>query len=644
MFSKVLIANRGEIACRIARTCRRLGVRTVAVHSDIDRDARHVAACDEAFALPGDRAASTYLSGSALIEAARQTGADSIHPGYGFLAQSAEFATRSTKAGIVFIGPRADSHARMGSKDAAKRLMQNAGVPVVPGYLGEDQTDAGLAAAAERVGFPLMIKAVAGGGGRGMRRVDAAADFVEALASARRESQAAFGDAKVILERFVTGPRHVEVQVFGDSHGNCVHLFERECSIQRRFQKVLEETPSALLDEPLRLAMGATAVRAARAVDYVNAGTVEFIVGQDRQFYFMEMNTRLQVEHPITEMVTGVDLVEWQLRIAAGEALPLAQDRIPREGHAIEVRICAEDATRGFLPMAGGIGAFVLPQLTSQLRVDTGFTSGDTVPSSYDSLLAKLIVHGTDRADAFARLSAALAETAVFGLTTNLPLLRALAADPEIVAGRYDTNTLDTRLPAFIAAGTTPTPRALAAALGRVRRDLFAPPNLGPWSPDGFRANGSRELRLEFADAAGHHHRFVLQGHDGSVRAHAENDSTEFALGDPAAVLRHGPHLLARGGGGAFELTLIDPAGGRSGGSQETHPGSPMPGRVVALMVAVGTEVESGAALLVVEGMKMEYTLRAPVAGRVAALHAAVGDLIEAEAPLVDIDPAATQD
>ncbi len=644
MFSKILIANRGEIACRIARTCRRLGVRTVAVHSDADRDARHVAACDEAVALPGDRAASTYLAMDAVLAAAKTTGAEAIHPGYGFLAQSAEFASRCAKAGIVFIGPRADSHARMGSKDAAKRLMQDAGVPVVPGYLGEDQTDAGLSAAAERVGYPLMIKAVAGGGGRGMRRVEARDGFLDALASARRESQAAFGDAKVILERFVMGPRHVEVQVFGDTHGNCVHLFERECSIQRRFQKVLEETPSALLDEPLRLAMGAAAVRAARAVDYVNAGTVEFIVGADRQFYFMEMNTRLQVEHPITEMVTGLDLVEWQLRVAAGEALPLAQDRIPREGHAIEVRICAEDATRGFLPMAGRIGAFVLPQLTSQLRVDTGFTSGDTVPSSYDSLLAKLIVHGTDRADAFARLSAALAETAVFGLTTNLPLLRALAADPEIIAGRYDTATLDTHLPQLIAAGTNPTPRALAAALGRVRRDLFAPPSQGPWIPDGFRTDGSRELRIELADATGHHHRFVLAGRDGSVRAHAEHDSTEFALGDPSAVLRHGPHLLARGGGGAFELTLIDPAAGRSGAGAETHPGSPMPGRVVAVHVAIGARVEAGTALLVVEGMKMEYTLRAPVAGTVAALHAAVGDLIEAEAPLVDIDPAGAED
>ena len=343
MFTKVLIANRGEIACRIARTCRRLGVRTVAVHSDADRDARHVAACDEAVALRGDRAASTYLAMDAVLDAARTTGADAIHPGYGFLAQSAEFATRCSKAGLVFIGPRADSHARMGSKDAAKRLMQDAGVPVVPGYLGEDQSDAGLTAAAERVGYPLMIKAVAGGGGRGMRRVDAREGFVDALTSARRESQAAFGDARVILERFVQGPRHVEVQVFGDSHGDCVHLFERECSIQRRFQKVLEETPSALLDAPLRAAMGAAAVRAARAVDYVNAGTVEFIVGSDRQFYFMEMNTRLQVEHPITEMVTGAR----PGRVATAHRRRRTAAAAPGPDHARRPRDRGADLRRG---------------------------------------------------------------------------------------------------------------------------------------------------------------------------------------------------------------------------------------------------------------------------------------------------------
>jgi acetyl/propionyl-CoA carboxylase alpha subunit len=353
----------------------------------------------------------------------------------------------------------------------------------------------------------------------------------------------------------------------------------------------------------------------------------------------MEMNTRLQVEHPVTEMLTGLDLVEWQLRIAAGEPLPLSQDQVERHGHAIEVRICAEDATRGFLPMAGRIDAFVTPDPTVQLRVDTGFASGDAVPSAYDSLLAKLIVHGADRADAYARLKAALAETAVFGLTTNLPLLRALAADPAIVAGGYDTNTLDSRLPELLSLGTKPTPRALAAALGRVRRDLFAPPDQGPWIPDGFRADGRRELSVELADAAGQRQRFVLRGHDGTVRAAPADGGEEFALGDPAAVLRHGAQLLARGGGGSFELSVIDPAAGRGGASGETHPGSPMPGRVVALNVAVGATVEAGDPLLVVEGMKMEFTLRAPVAGRVAALHAAVGDLIEAEAPLVDIEP-----
>jgi 3-methylcrotonyl-CoA carboxylase alpha subunit len=623
VFRKILIANRGEIACRIARTCREHGVATVAVYSDADRDARHVLACDQAVALGGTLAAESYLRGDRIIEIAQATGAEAIHPGYGFLAQNAAFARACAKAGIVFIGPSPEATDKMGSKDAAKALMQAAGVPVVPGYHGAGQDDAHLAREAERVGYPLMIKAVAGGGGKGMRRVDRAADFQGALNAARREAKSAFGDDKVLLERFITKPRHIEVQVFGDSHGNVIHLYERECSLQRRYQKVIEETPSPFLDEAQRAAMGAAAVKAAQAVGYTNAGTVEFIVGADHAFYFMEMNTRLQVEHPVTEQVTGLDLVEWQLRVAAGERLPRTQTDIPRCGHSIEARLCAEDATKGFVPATGRITRFVTPPQT-WLRVDSGFATGDTVSPHYDSMLAKLIVHGGDRAEALARLREALAETVVFGVTTNLALLRTLAADPAVNAGDFDTQTLDARLDELLATRPTVTPSVLAAAHQAVAEALQRGAT-SPWAArDAWRLGTGGGLELQFRDAHGGVH---VTRASGAVHC--------------ARVELAGRELQVTECGVAHPLEWLDPWAPQTVAADETHPGSPMPGRVVAVEVKEGDTVAVGQALVVLEGMKMEITLRARVAGRVAKLHCAAGQMVEAEVPLVDIEPEA---
>ncbi|HWP94562.1 MAG TPA: acetyl-CoA carboxylase biotin carboxylase subunit [Gammaproteobacteria bacterium] len=664
MFDKILIANRAEIACRIIRTCRRLGVRTVAVYSDADRRALHVAMADEARHIGGAAARESYLDMDRLIAAARESGAQAIHPGYGFLAQNAAFARRCAAAGLVFIGPRPESMEKMGSKEAAKQLMQEAGVPVVPGWFGQDQSLETLRREAERIGWPLMIKAVAGGGGKGMRRVDAPDDFVAALESARREAAAAFGDDRVLLEKYVARPRHIEVQVFGDAHGNVVHLFERECSLQRRYQKILEETPSPFLDEATRHAICEAAVRAARAVEYVNAGTVEFIVGERRDFYFMEMNTRLQVEHPVTEMVTGLDLVEWQLRVAAGEPLPLAQDAIRRRGHAVEVRICAENPERGFLPATGRIAHFVVPPADEAVRLDSGFTDGDTISPHYDSLLAKLIVHGRDRSQAFARMQQALAATALFGVITNLALLRALVRHSDVLAGDFDTQFLDRRLDELVRTHAAPTPVALAAAAARVRADLAAESRPGndihsPWRlRDGWRLGGSGGVRLHFDDRNGHRNTVRLGssgGHDWieiEGRRHTlvarrgeeyewllELDEKPYTV----RVLRHLDQLHIEHEAVAFELVLVDPWAPQPRASDDAHPGAPMPGRVVALHVAEGDRVAPGQTLLVLEGMKMEYALKARVGGVVEKLHCSLGDMVEAETVLVDIAPEETK-
>ena len=470
MFRKLLVANRGEIACRVMRTADRLGIRTVAVYSDADRDALHVAAAGEAWRLGPAPASRSYLDIERVIAAVTASGADAVHPGYGFLSENPDFVEACTAAGIVFVGPPAAAVRAMGLKDAAKRLMEAAGVPVVPGYHGEAQDDAVLLAHARRIGFPVLVKAVAGGGGRGMRRAGAEADFAEALEGARREARASFGDDRVLVERCVARPRHVEIQVFADAHGNAVHLFERDCSLQRRHQKVVEEAPAPGMTPEMRAAMGEAAVAAARAIDYRGAGTVEFIADaseglREDRFWFMEMNTRLQVEHPVTEMVTGTDLVEWQLRVAAGEPLPAAQADLSITGHAVEARICAEDPGRGFLPATGTLAHLAVPEESARLRIDRGVRGGDVVTPHYDPMIAKVVAHGADRDMALERLAGALRKIEIAGVATNAPFLARLVSDPGFRAGAVDTGLIERELDTLVARGPVPGPVLAAAAM-----------------------------------------------------------------------------------------------------------------------------------------------------------------------------------
>ena len=652
MFKKILIANRGEIACRVMRTCKRLGIASVAVYSDADRHALHVQTADEAVHIGPAKAADSYLNMDHILAAAKQTGAQAIHPGYGFLSENAEFARRCRQAGIVFIGPDPASMDAMASKSAAKVLMEKAGVPVVPGYHGEEQSLKKLEAETRRIGFPLMIKATAGGGGKGMRVVHDAREFKDALDGARREAKNAFGDDRVLLEKYIPQPRHIEFQVFGDSHGNVVHLFERECSLQRRFQKVVEETPSPFLDESTRKKMGDAAVAAAKAVNYVNAGTIEFIVDADKSFHFMEMNTRLQVEHPITEEITGLDLVEWQLRVASGENLPLAQDQIRQHAYAIEVRLYAENVEKGFLPVTGRIEAFHLPQ-SEGTRVDTGVRDGDEISIHYDPMIAKITVSGKDRAEAVKRLQQALAETAVFGLTTNLPLLRGIARHPDFTAGRYDTGFIERELPSLLATLPLSAP-AIAAAVANELVQHAANNEAPPWKPDGWRLGGSSGWRLVACDAsdkeypmriAGVSGKFTLEW-SGTVYPITAERSDEngwlLTLDDGqhrAFVLRHGTQTQVALDSDTLLFTLTDPFTPRSARPADTaaHPLSPMPGRVVAVHVKAGDKVEPGQALMVLEGMKMEYTVKAGVAGSIEKVLYKEGDMVDVDAILADI-------
>jgi len=664
MFDRILIANRGEIACRVIRSCRRLGIRAIAVYSDADEHALHVREADEAIRIGGPRPVDSYLSTPRVIEAARSGGAQAIHPGYGFLSENEDFARACLDAGLVFIGPDADTIRIMGSKSAAKRLMERAGVPVVPGYHGEDQSEPVLRAEARGVGFPLLIKAVAGGGGKGMRIVRSEREFAESLAAARREARNAFDDDAVLLERYIEAPRHIEFQVFGDRHGNVVHLFERECSLQRRHQKVLEESPSPFLDDALRERMADAAVAAARAVEYVNAGTIEFIVGNDRQFYFMEMNTRLQVEHPVTEMITGLDLVEWQLRVAAGEPLPLAQSQITCRGHAIEARLYAEDPSAGFMPSTGRVVRFAHPPRDSNFRLEAAVEDGDTVTAHYDPMIAKLVVRAEDRSTALARLRHTLAHCAVFGPKTNLSLLRGIVRDPDVLAGTFDTGLIEHRLEALLARPAPLPKEALMAAAARTlidrqttsafegRKAAVDPGS--PWNvADAWQANGRGATRLAFTSLG----RVELRaaGWGGAYRLAIDGETTEFAARELAGdelelivnrrrqvvtVFRYDRHLQVVTGDQAVELQAEDPFPvARHLEDEAVHPGSPLPGRVVAVGVESGQRVEEGEALVVIEGMKMEHTVRARVAGTVLRVLVAEGDAVEAEAPLVEIEP-----
>jgi 3-methylcrotonyl-CoA carboxylase alpha subunit len=653
MFSKILIANRGEIACRVIGTARRLGIATVAVYSEADAAALHVRVADEARLIGPAPARESYLNIDNIVAAARDSGAQAIHPGYGFLSENAEFAEACAAAGLAFIGPSPEAIRAMGSKSAAKALMERHGVPVVPGYHGDDQDPALLLEQAERIGFPVMIKASAGGGGRGMRVVGSPAEFGRALDGARREAKGAFGDDTVLIERYLERPRHIEVQVFGDHHGNIVHLFERDCSIQRRHQKVVEEAPAPGLDHARRAAIGETAVAAARAVGYVGAGTVEFIAEDDaRRFYFMEMNTRLQVEHPVTEAVTGVDLVEWQLRVAAGEKLPLRQEEIALSGRAIEVRLYAENPARGFLPATGTLHALHLPA-GEAIRVDTGVRAGDVVTPYYDPLIAKIIAVGESREAARTRLAQALADTAVLGVATNLGFLARLVVDPEFAAGRIDTGFIERRRDALLGPpGPVPDIALAAAAFDTLlpRRDAMTTPD--PWSrADGWRLNTAAAPRtlcfhcdgtdyIVSAVTVGDGWRLTLSDSEHAAGAERLTDDRLTLVLDGVRhrprVLAHDDRLAVFAGGESWLLDRVDPLAPPAGADATAgRLTAPMPGRVVQLLVRPGEVVRQGQAMLVVEAMKMEHTIAAPRDGTVAAVHYAPGDLVEEGAELI---------
>jgi 3-methylcrotonyl-CoA carboxylase alpha subunit len=639
MFSKLLIANRGEIACRVIATARRLGIATVAVYSDADATARHVALADAAFRIGPPPARDSYLNVSAILDAARRSGAEAVHPGYGFLSENAAFAEGCAEAGLVFVGPPAAAIRAMGGKSHAKALMAQAGVPLVPGYHGAAQDSDTLLAAAGDIGYPVLIKASAGGGGKGMRVVERAADFPAALASAQREARASFGDDRVLIERYLQRPRHIEIQVFADKHNNVVHLFERDCSIQRRHQKVIEEAPAPGMTASLRTAMGEAAVAAARAVGYVGAGTVEFIV-EDGRFHFMEMNTRLQVEHPVTEMVTGLDLVEWQLRVASGEPLPLLQHDLRLSGHAIEARLYAEDPARDFLPSIGTLAHLRAPAATADLRIDTGVRAGDAITPYYDPMIAKLIVRGADRAEAVRRLTAALAQYEVAGVQSNLRLLRAIARHADFIGATCDTGFIARRADDLLYPQPPPPSEVIAAAAMALLAGPEGDPD--PWAAtDSWRLNldgwqiltlrGAADLTLrarvrrDAATLAWDGASYDVATRDDGDRVAIQISGTTHAL----TVLRDAARVTVIVGGEAYLFESVDrlapPQGATTGAARVL---APIPGRIAAVLVAVGDAVSRGQPLVVMEAMKMELTLTAAADGHVSAVGCAVGEMV----------------
>jgi 3-methylcrotonyl-CoA carboxylase alpha subunit len=652
VISSLLIANRGEIACRIMRTAKRMGLRTIAVYSDADKDALHVKLADMAVHIGPAPARDSYLKIDALIDAAKATGADAIHPGYGFLSENAALAEACAKAGLIFVGPPPGAMRTMGSKSESKRIMGRAGVPLVPGYHGADQSNAALEREALRIGWPLLVKASAGGGGKGMRIVDQAQDLSEAIASARREAKAAFGDDTLLIEKYLTRPRHVEIQVFADTHGNALHLFERDCSLQRRHQKVIEEAPAPGLSPDLRARMGAAAVAAAKAVGYVGAGTVEFLKDAGDDFYFIEMNTRLQVEHPVTEMITGQDLVEWQIRVAQGEALPLAQEQLVLKGHAFEARIYAEDPARDFLPSSGRLVHFNPPQANLHVRVDSGVQTGDEVTIHYDPMLAKLIVWDESRAQALARLGQALGDFEMVGLSTNIGFLQCVAAHPEFAEGAVDTGFLDRERAQLVLAPKPVPETALALAAIEIllhraaESQAQAKASSDPFSPwfqaHGWRLNDDNHHDLIFKDNGGELPVTVHYQKQG-WRIDLSSGSTMTACADrladgaleatlngfklKARVLRHQSHLTVFSQGEAHRLDLFDPSA--LAAKRDSQGGSltaPMPGKVTAVHVRPGDAVTLGQPLMVLEAMKMEHAIKAPTDGVIEAVHFAPGD------------------
>ena len=669
MFKKILIANRGEIACRVAATARRLGIQTVAVYSDADAGAKHVAACDEAVHIGASSPKDSYLRWQAILAAAKASGAQAIHPGYGFLSENEEFAQACADAGLVFIGPPPSAIKDMGLKAESKQLMERAGVPLVPGYHGANQDPALLQAEADRIGYPVLIKASAGGGGKGMRAVERSEDFAAALASCQREARNSFGDDAVLIEKYVQRPRHIEIQVFGDTQGNIVYLFERDCSVQRRHQKVLEEAPAPGLSPELRAQMGLAAVAAARAVRYVGAGTVEFIVeqraGGDMNFFFMEMNTRLQVEHPVTEAITGLDLVEWQLRVAAGEPLPLRQDQLQIKGHAIEARICAENPERQFLPATGRLDHYRKPAHESfriaPVRFDDGVREGDAISPFYDSMVAKLIVHGDTREQALARLDQALAQTHIVGLSTNVQFLRRVLRSESFAGANLDTALIERERAWLFGQDEVGLPLAVAAAVAQTLLAEREAEGNDPFSrTDGWRSHGVFARRFAFdylgervAATLSYQRDAVLQLSVGEGAA-AVSGPLQFAPrqgGDWALDIRFGDQrslasvyldgervelFTPQGAAQLVEIDLLAHAG--DSGAEAGRLTAPMPGKVVAFLVAAGERVAQGQPLAVMEAMKMEHTIAAPAAGVVAELLYAVGDQVGEGAELLKLE------
>ncbi|AFT88038.1 acetyl/propionyl/methylcrotonyl-CoA carboxylase subunit alpha [Paraburkholderia phenoliruptrix] len=673
MFNKILIANRGEIACRVAATCKRLGIASVAVYSDADANAKHVSACDEAVHIGGATAAESYLRVERIIEAARASGAQAVHPGYGFLSENEDFARACEAAGIVFIGPPVDAIAAMGSKAAAKALMHAAAVPLVPGYHGDNQNPELLHREADAIDYPVLLKASAGGGGKGMRVVERSDDFLAALASCKREAASSFGNDRVLIEKYLTRPRHVEVQVFADRHGGAVYLFDRDCSVQRRHQKVLEEAPAPGLPAQIKREMGEAAVAAARAVKYVGAGTVEFIMTSTGEFYFMEMNTRLQVEHPVTEMVTGQDLVEWQLRVAAGEPLPLTQEQLRIDGHAIEARIYAEHPARGFLPSTGTLKHLRMPEgvefvidaaglgepgRKAPVRIDSGVREGDTITPFYDPMIAKLIVHGATREEALARMSRALHACEVVGPHTNVEFLQRIVQSEPFASGDLDTGLIERHHDALFAPVKKPFKEALALACAALlTREGGTAHGASPWDAlSHWRVNGGYTQTLGWRNVEDESVFTVTFARDGATQT-LEHDGVRegftwssgaglheyrATIGDARATGRvfiDGDtfHVFCLGHALAFEWQnlLAHAADAEHGEGRLT---APMPGKVIAVLVEPGTVVEKGTPLIVMEAMKMEHTIGAPAAGTVSEVLYAVGDQVADGAQLLVLD------
>ncbi len=669
MFTKILIANRGEIACRVAATARRMGIRTVAVYSDADATAKHVQACDEAVHIGGSPARDSYLRWEKIIEAAKATGAQAVHPGYGFLSENTDFAQACLDAGLVFIGPPPAAIEAMGLKAASKQLMEQSGVPLVPGYHGADQNPLVLQAAADAMGYPVLIKASAGGGGKGMRVVEKGADFAAALASCQREAKNSFGNDAVLVEKYVQRPRHIEIQVFADTHGNCVHLFERDCSVQRRHQKVLEEAPAPGMSEVLRQRMGAAAVAAARAVNYIGAGTVEFIVEQSdydqpesMQFFFMEMNTRLQVEHPVTEAITGLDLVEWQLRVASGEALPLRQADLRINGHAIEARICAENPDQDFLPATGSMAVFGLPAHSSfersALRVDSGVCQGDAISPFYDSMVAKLIVHGADRAQALARMDAALAQTHIVGLKTNVQFLRQVVRSDSFARARLDTGLIAREAAQLFHQETVPLALAVGAWVAQVLHSQACATSAlpgawqDPWAATDAWQSHAPMRRVFDLEADGQAHSAVLtQGAGGGLQLQCAGLDAAFAYAalpegamevslngqrQTVHVYLHGSQVHVFTAQGARQLQATDRLAHAAVAPADVgRLSAPMPGKLLSFSVKAGDTVRQGQVLAVMEAMKMEHLIVAPADACVEELLFAPGDQVSEGAELL---------